>query len=78
MTDTRKPAWYRRPAVLAVIGLLVLAAGVGVGLWLSSGEDDGNQVDTTDTTGPAHHDRAAADHGGDHDHGLLRRSVRSG
>jgi hypothetical protein len=50
MTDTTKAAWYRRPAVLAVIGLLVLAAGVGIGLWLSSGEDDGTQVDTTDTT----------------------------
>jgi hypothetical protein len=50
MTETGKPAWYRRPGVLAAIGVLLLAAGVGVGLWLSSEDDDGTQVDTTDTT----------------------------
>jgi hypothetical protein len=37
MTDTTKAAWYRRHAVLPVIGLLVLPAGVRIGLWLSSG-----------------------------------------
>lgn len=50
MTDDRpKGPWYRRPGLLAALALLVLALGFGVGLLLAAG-DDGEQVDTTDTT----------------------------
>jgi len=50
MTDDRpKGPWYRRPGLLAALALLVLALGFGVGLLLAAG-DDGDQVDTSDTT----------------------------
>ena len=50
MTDSAAP-WYRRPGVLAVVALLVLAAGVGIGLFLSADDDDGvDTVETADST----------------------------
>ena len=45
-------AWYRRPGVLAVLAIGVLGLGFGVGLLLSSGDDDGDRVGTTGTTAP--------------------------
>ena len=49
MTESEEPAWYRRPVVLGALALFVLLAGVGAGLFLA-GDDEGTQVDTTDTT----------------------------
>jgi hypothetical protein len=45
--------WYRRPANLLVLALFVLAAGVGIGLIVSADDDDGTDIDTTDTTDTA-------------------------
>ncbi|MET0159224.1 MAG: hypothetical protein ABW279_07050 [Acidimicrobiales bacterium] len=49
VTDEPTRPWYRRPGLLAALALLVLGLGFGVGLLLAAG-DDGDQVDTTDTT----------------------------
>ncbi len=51
MTEPNAP-WYRRPGVLAVLAVGVLALGFGVGLLLSSDDDDGDRVGTTGTTAP--------------------------
>ena len=49
MTDPAGPAWYRRPRVLTVLALLLLLAGVGLGLALAGGgQDDAVVVDTVD------------------------------
>lgn len=49
MTDTETTPWYRRPSVLLACAIVVLAAGVGVGLVLSARDDDGGLVSTSDT-----------------------------
>ena len=56
MTTTETPSdprpWWRQPTTLVVLGLLVLAAGIGVGLILSSGDDDGGTEVSTAGTAP--------------------------
>jgi hypothetical protein len=50
-TDPRP--WWRQPSTLVVFALIVLAAGVGVGLILSSGDDgDSDEVSTAGTVAP--------------------------
>lgn len=49
-TESEPKPWWRQPATLVVVALFVLAAGVGIGLILSSGDDDGGRVSTTDST----------------------------
>jgi hypothetical protein len=56
-TDPETTPWFRRPITFLVLALLVLAAGVGVGLMLSA-DDDGDEVstagsvETTEATAP--------------------------
>jgi len=51
-TDPETP-WFRRPAYLVVLALVVLAAGIGVGLFLAADEDDGGTDIATEGTAPA-------------------------
>jgi sugar/nucleoside kinase (ribokinase family) len=44
--------WWRQPSTLVVLALFVLAAGIGIGLIVSSG-DDGDGVSTTGTAPPS-------------------------
>jgi hypothetical protein len=48
VTDPDVP-WFRRPALLGLAAVVVLALGVGIGLLLASG-DDGDTVSTSGTT----------------------------
>jgi hypothetical protein len=63
VTTTQTPSeerpWWRQTSTLVVFGLLILAAGIGVGLILSSGDDGGDEVSTTGTV-PATTDATTA------------------
>ena len=52
-SETDPRPWWRQPSSLVVLGLIVLAAGVGVGLIMSSSDDDGGDEISTAGTAPA-------------------------
>jgi hypothetical protein len=55
VTDTDPRPWWRQPSTLVVFALIVLAAGIGVGLILSAGDDDdgsGEEISTATTAAP--------------------------